>query len=133
DGVSFEDLVTPYEGRLYRMLLRMVGSDADARDVLQESLFKAFEKIASFRGESAFGTWLHRIAMNQALMWLRKKRGDLQRVADDPPRFDWMGAHARPVEDWSASAESGALRAETQRVLARALAELPEIDRTVVV
>ena len=132
NGPSFADLVAPYEGRLYRVLLRMVGSDADAQDVLQESLCKAFEKLASFRAESAFGTWLHRIAVNQALMWLRKKRADPIRVADDPLDFNRLGAHARPIEDWSISAEGGALRAEAQRVLARALAALPEIDRAVV-
>jgi RNA polymerase sigma-70 factor (ECF subfamily) len=132
DLESFEDLVAPYQGRLYRVLLRMVGSDADAQDLLQESLFKAFEKIAWFRAESAFGTWLHRIGVNQALMWLRKNGADPMRVVDDPLRFNWMDAHARPIENWSASAESGALRAEAQRVLARALSELPEIDRAVV-
>jgi RNA polymerase sigma-70 factor (ECF subfamily) len=110
----------------------MLGSDADAQDVLQESLFKAFEKIASFRAESAFGTWLHRIAVNQALMWLRKKGADPMRVADDPLRFNWMDAHAVSIEDWSTSVEGGALRAEAQRMLAHALSELPEIDRAVV-
>ena len=132
DVDSFEALVAPHEGRLYRVLLRMVGSDADAQDVLQESLFKAFEKIASFRAESAFGTWLHRIGVNQALMWLRKKGSDPMRVADDALRFDWTDAHAGQIEDWSASVEGGALRAEARQVLSRALSDLPEIDRAVV-
>src|SRR6266853_1946914 len=104
DVGSFDTLVAPHEGRLYRVLLRMVGSDADAQDVLQESLFKAFEKIASFRAESAFGTWLHRIGVNQALMWLRKKGSDPMRVG-----------------------------AEARRVLLRALSDLPEIDRAIVI
>jgi len=132
DVGSFDTLVAPHEGRLYRVLLRMVGSDADAQDVLQESLFKAFEKIASFRAESAFGTWLHRIGVNQALMWLRKKGSDPMRVADDALRFDWTDAHAGPIEDWSASVEGGALRAEARQILSRALSDLPEIDRAVV-
>jgi RNA polymerase sigma-70 factor (ECF subfamily) len=132
DVERFEDLVSPYESRLYRVLLRMVGNDADAQDLFQESLFKAFEKIGSFREESAFGTWLHRIAVNQALMWLRKKGTDPMRVADDPLRFDWIDAHVSPIEDWSVSAEGGALRAEAQRILSRALSGLPEIDRAVV-
>lgn len=132
DVASFEDLVAPYEGRLYGVLLRMLGTEADAEDILQETLFKAFEKIASFRSESAFGTWLHRIAVNQALMWLRKKGCDPLRVPDDPLRFNWMDAHARRIEDWSLSPESAALGAEAREVLSRALSELPEIDRAVV-
>jgi RNA polymerase sigma-70 factor, ECF subfamily len=132
DVDSFEDLVSPYEGRLYRVVSRMLGNDADAQDVLQESLFKAFEKLATFRADSAFGTWLHRIAVNQALMWLRKKGTDPMRVPDDPLRFDWTAAHVQPIDDWSASPEGGVLRAEARRVLSRALSDLPEMDRAVV-
>ena len=128
----FEDLVAPYEARLYRTLVRMVGSDADAEDIFQESLFKAFEKIGSFRGESAFGTWFHRIGVNQALMWLRRKGSDPMRLAEDPLRFDATDAHVQPVADWSTSVEGGALRDEARRVLSRALTDLPEIDRAVV-
>lgn len=129
---SFEELVAPYEGRLYRTLLRMVGSEADAQDVLQETLFNAFKKIGSFRAESAFGTWFYRIGVNQALMWLRRMGSDPLRVADTPLRFDLLDAHARPIADWSTSVEDGALRAEARRVLSQAVSDLPEIDRAVV-
>lgn len=132
DIESFEDLVAPYEARVYRVLSRMLGNEADAQDALQETLLKAFEKVSTFRGESAFGTWLHRIAVNQALMALRKKGADPMRVVDDPLTFDWMDAHARRIEDWSPSAEGGALRDEARNVLSRALSGLPEIDRAVV-
>jgi len=132
DVESFEALVSSYERRLYRVLSRMLGNEADAQDVLQDSLVKAFEKIATFRAESAFGTWLHRIAINQALMWLRKKSADPMRGVDDPMRFNWIDAHLQPIEEWSASMEGGLLRAEARQVLSRALADLPEIDRAVV-
>lgn len=133
DLSAFEALVGPHERRLYRLLVRMTADEAAAQDIYQESLIKAFEAFAGFRGQSAFGTWLHRIAVNQALMWLRKKGTDPLREPEELPQFDWMDAHAREIVDWSAPAEDGVLRAELGRLLNRALEEIPEIDRAIVI
>lgn len=132
DASAFEELITPYERRTYTLLLRMLGSEADAADALQDTFFQAFDKLATFRGDSAFGTWLHRIAVNRALMWLRKKGTDPLWDAEPLPQFNWMDAHAKRVEDWSQSAGDEILRVELRRILDRALGTIPEVDRAIV-
>ncbi len=71
---AFEELVRPYLDRVYNALFRMVGNPDDAADLLQETLLRAFRNLAGFHGESAFYTWLFRIAMNLALSRKRSRR-----------------------------------------------------------
>ncbi|MCC7194668.1 MAG: sigma-70 family RNA polymerase sigma factor [Gemmatimonadaceae bacterium] len=132
DLSAFEALIRPYENRIYRAILRITRDPASAADVYQDALLTAFEKLASFRGDAAFGSWLQRIAMNGALM--RRRAPAHHRVVseDDLPRFNWMGMHARPVRDWAESAEAPAARAELRVALAAALDALPETDRAIV-
>lgn len=133
DVDAFEELIRPYQGRVYQAVLRITGNPADAADAYQESILAAFEKLDSFRGDSAFGTWLHRIAVNFALMRRRAAARDpLADLDRDLPKFDWMGAHARPISDWSESAEASAHRAELRGALSDALQGLPEVDRAIV-
>ncbi len=65
-----------YNRRIYSVCLRMTGSQAEAEDLTQEVFLKLFRKIATFRGKSRFSTWLHRLAVNEVLMYLRRKRLD---------------------------------------------------------
>ncbi|HEV3481559.1 MAG TPA: sigma-70 family RNA polymerase sigma factor [Candidatus Acidoferrales bacterium] len=75
DAAAFERLYRLHNRRVYSLCLRMVGNTAEAEDLTQEAFLQLFRKIATFRGESAFSTWLHRLAVNVVLMKLRKKSG----------------------------------------------------------
>ena len=73
DAAAFERLYQLHSRRVYALCLRMVGNTAEAEDLAQEAFLQLFRKIHTFRGESAFSTWLHRLAVNVVLMKLRKK------------------------------------------------------------
>jgi RNA polymerase sigma-70 factor (ECF subfamily) len=73
DAAAFERLYHLHSRRVYALCLRMVGNTAEAEDLAQEAFLQLFRKIHTFRGESAFSTWLHRLAVNVVLMKLRKK------------------------------------------------------------
>lgn len=73
DAAAFERLYQLHNRRVYSLCLRMVGNTAEAEDLTQEAFLQLFRKIATFRGESAFSTWLHRLAVNVVLMRLRKR------------------------------------------------------------
>jgi RNA polymerase sigma-70 factor (ECF subfamily) len=74
DAACFEALYGLHKRRVYPLCLRMTGNTADAEDLTQEAFLQLYRKIATFRGESAFSTWLHRLTVNVVLMHLRKKR-----------------------------------------------------------
>jgi len=73
DAAAFELLYDLHKRRVYSLCLRMTGNTASAEDLTQEAFLQLFRKIGTFRGESAFSTWLHRMAVNVVLMQLRKK------------------------------------------------------------
>jgi RNA polymerase sigma-70 factor (ECF subfamily) len=75
DAAAFERIYQLHNRRVYSLCLRMVGNTAEAEDLTQEAFLQLFRKISTFRGESAFSTWLHRLAVNVVLMRLRKKTG----------------------------------------------------------
>ena len=74
DAAAFERIYRLHSRRVYALCLRMVGNTAEAEDLTQEVFLQLFRKIHTFRGESAFSTWLHRLSVNVVLMRLRKKR-----------------------------------------------------------
>jgi RNA polymerase sigma-70 factor (ECF subfamily) len=78
DDLAFARLIGPCQGRIYRVALRITRNTEDAKDVQQETLLKVHRKLAQFKGRSQFTTWVHRIAVNEALMCLRKQRGASQ-------------------------------------------------------
>jgi RNA polymerase sigma-70 factor, ECF subfamily len=84
DESAFQELFDTHKRRVYSLCLRMTGSTADAEDLTQETFLRVFRKIESFRGQSTFYTWLHRLAINLVLMHLRKKR--LQSISLDEPQ-----------------------------------------------
>ena len=103
DAAAFERLYRLHSRRVYSLCLRMVGNTAEAEDLAQEAFLQLFRKISTFRGESAFSTWLHRLAVNVVLMKLRRKSGteaSLEEVTepDDEsggPRRDFGGPDLR--------------------------------------
>jgi RNA polymerase sigma-70 factor, ECF subfamily len=95
DGASFEILYGLHKRRVYSLCLRMLGNVAEAEDLTQEAFLQLYRKIATFRGDSAFSTWLHRLAVNVVLMHLRKKglpqvslEETLEPSQEDGPRKD---------------------------------------------
>lgn len=99
DAAAFERIYQLHNRRVYSLCLRMVSNTAEAEDLTQEAFLQLFRKIATFRGESAFSTWLHRLAVNVVLMRLRKKTGSetsLEEVTEPDeesggPRRDFGG------------------------------------------
>lgn len=96
DGAAFEVLYNMHKRRVYSLCLRMLGNVAEAEDLTQEAFLQLHRKIATFRGDSAFSTWLHRMAVNVVLMHLRKKglhlvslEETLEPTQEDGPRKDF--------------------------------------------
>src|SRR5437773_2886646 len=94
-----------YAPRVYNLARRMLGNDADAEDVTQDVLLQVVRKLDTFRGESAFPTWLHRVTVNAALAHRRKRANRQQRLTHDPIDTLFEGAgdghyHASPVRPW---------------------------------
>jgi len=83
DIPSFEELYARHNRRVFSLCLRMTGSVPEAEDLAQEVFIQLYRKIGSFRGESAFTTWLHRLTVNQVLMHFRKRGVKLEQTTDD--------------------------------------------------
>jgi RNA polymerase sigma-70 factor (ECF subfamily) len=110
----------------------MLGSESDAEDVTQDVLMNVLNKLPTFRGESAFSTWLHRITVNTALAYRRKRAQRAEHEVPDPLQdFAADGRHAIAVNRWSEAPESALLTRETQQLIENAIAELPETYRDV--
>jgi RNA polymerase sigma-70 factor (ECF subfamily) len=133
DDPAFEALVERHQHRAYGLARRLVGSDSDAQDVLQEAFLSVHRKLAGFRGDSRFSTWLYRIVTNAALMHLRgRARRPLEPLDSFLPRFDGNGRHLGEPAEIEAAAHA-AERLDRQALAEKAqagLARLPEIYRT---
>jgi RNA polymerase sigma-70 factor (ECF subfamily) len=114
---AFEELYRAHAGRLFSVACRMVGNPADAEDLLQEIFLSAHRKLESFRGESALGTWLYRLAMNQCLDYLRSRASRTSQLTD--ALDDEPGGYA-------SGGSSVAELTVTKMDLERSLARLPE-------
>jgi RNA polymerase sigma-70 factor (ECF subfamily) len=130
DYSAFEELVRRYEGRIYRLGLKMLKSPDDAEDILQKTFLSVFENLDSFRGESKFSTWVFRIAANHALMKLRREKGITIDSLDAPPSPGEIGLSSR-IADENCNIHKQFERKEFAEHLGQALSELPEIYRLV--
>lgn len=133
DMSAFEALVGRHEDKVYGLALRMTRSEADAAEIAQDTFLSAYQHLAEFRGEAAFGSWVHRIAANNALMRLRRQKV-LDIVSDDlaGPEFTDRGSLAEPPEsDWSRRADDQLLDEELGRAIQAATDALPEGYREV--
>ncbi len=131
DFESFAALVTGSEGKIYAHLLRLVGNAEDARDLLQETYLSAYRHLASFKGDSAFGTWAYRIATNLALMRLRKKSPETVNL-DEIRLPTHQEIQSRSISDWAIDPKEAVLRKEVRLQLDRAIRSLPPLYRAVV-
>jgi RNA polymerase sigma-70 factor (ECF subfamily) len=133
DMSAFESLVSRHEEKVYGLALRMTRSEADAAEITQDTFLSAYQHLAEFRGESAFGSWVHRIAANNALMRLRRQKV-LDIVSDEVagPEFTDRGSLAEgPDSDWSKRADDKVLDDELGRAIQVATDALPEGYREV--
>jgi RNA polymerase sigma-70 factor, ECF subfamily len=129
---AFEQLVRQYSGRLLATARRLLGNEQDAQDALQETFFSAFKAIDQFTGSAKLSTWLHRIAMNAALMKLRSRRRRPEESIDDLlPHFDAQGKWLSTVTSWETSSDQLLQRQETRALVRQCIDRLPDSFRTV--
>lgn len=133
DVLAFEALVAAHRDKVFGLALRMTRSEADAAEITQDTFMSAYQHLNDFRGDAAFGSWVHRIAANHALMRLRHRK--VVQAAEQElkgPEFTERGSLAEyPQQDWSRDAEEKALDAELGQAIQQATDRLPEGYREV--
>src|SRR6267143_5553153 len=128
DARAFELLVQRHEGKILSLAQRMTRNREDAEDVVQQSFQKAFTHLRKFEGESLFSTWLTRIAINEALMLLRRKRGSREVPIVESNTED-KTVLPLYIPDAGPNPEDNYSQRERQRILSAALNELPHRTR----
>jgi RNA polymerase sigma-70 factor (ECF subfamily) len=138
DMAAFARLVTKYQDRVYNVCWRLCGQAEDARDLTQDAFIRALEAIQGFQARAGFYTWLYRIAVNVALSHRRKRRPQLQLARPDDPADVMIGSQADGLMRATGEAQGNdpvrrASQHENQALVQRALEELEDAHRTVVV
>lgn len=130
DRSEFSRLVEAYSGRLYRLGLKMLDNPQDAEDILQETFLKAFRGIKNFDGRSSLSTWLYRIAVNEALMLLRRKQPETISI-DEPEENHQENSEPLQIVDWCCLPEEQIMTEEVRSRLNAAIRNLPPRLRAV--
>lgn len=130
DAEAFSELVTHYERKIFRLAKNITRHDEDAEDVLQEAFLKAYSHLDRFEGNSKFYTWLVRIAVNEALMKLRKRKSDKTVSLDEPLESDGEEMQ-REIAVWDGNPEEQYSGEEMRKILDDALDSLKPDFRTV--
>lgn len=130
DRAEFARLVDAYSAPIYRLGLKMLGTPQDAEDVLQNTFLSALTHLAGFEGRSSISTWLYRIASNEALMQIRRKRNNIN-IEDLQTEDSDEGLIPEIFMDWSALPESELINEEAKSKLDEAVNKLPESLRMV--
>src|SRR5438309_10399483 len=130
EPAAAERVVATYGDRAYRLAVGITGTAEDAEEVVQDAFWTVVRKIDTFRGESAFGSWLYRIVANAAYQKLRGRPGGRRELSLDEllPFFDESG-HVTPTADWSPRVDDPSLQAELRTALTAAIDELPAAYR----
>jgi RNA polymerase sigma-70 factor (ECF subfamily) len=129
DADSFNELILRWERPIYALAYREIGREEDARDVCQETFLRAFRALSGFRGEAKFSSWLYRIALNLCRDWVRRERRSP--VVQPPEDVELMDLAA--AREGSASIEDLIARKDLVRRVERAMAVLPEEQRTAII
>lgn len=130
DLEAFSTLIARYESRIFRLVKHITQSPEDGEDVLQEVFLKAFTHLATFEGHSKFYTWLVRIAVNESLMKLRKRRSSKE-VSLDAPVETGEDEVVREIAVWDSTPEQRFSRTELRTILDEAVDSLEPIYKTV--
>src|SRR6478672_4739458 len=129
DVSSFEELVRRYDRNVFRIAQHITQNREDAEDVVQDAFLKAYTNLAQFQENSKFYTWLVRIAVNEALMKLRKRRNDRTVSLDEDVETE-EGSMPREVADWSPNPEQLYGQSELGDILKKTIQGLPPGFRT---
>src|SRR5437870_5808594 len=131
DAAAFEELVNRYEGKIFRLTRNITGNHDDAEDAMQDAFLKAYAHLQDFHGDSRFYTWLVRIAANEALMRLRKRRPN--QLSLDEPIEGAEDLMPREIEDWGPSPEQRFAQTEMHEILSEVIDKLEPDFRVVFV
>ena len=123
DRAEFARLVETYSAAIYRLAIKMLENTQDAEDILQETFIKAFRHLNTFDGRSSLSTWLYRIATNEALMALRRRKVNLVSL-DEPDETLEQEQEPLQIVDWCCMPEQELMSAEARQYLDRAIDEL---------
>lgn len=131
DEAAFEELVRGHTPPMLAVCRRVLGNhEQDAQDAVQDAFVSVFRGIGSFEGSARLSTWLHRIAVNAALMKLRSRKRHPERPIEDLlPRFKEDGHHVDPPAPWDDRADARAVRDETRAFVRDAIGRLPDTYR----
>jgi RNA polymerase sigma-70 factor (ECF subfamily) len=129
---AFESLVRRYDRNVFRIAQHITQNREDAEDVVQDAFLKAYQNLGQFQGQSKFYTWLVRIAVNEALMRLRRRRPERMISIDEDVRTE-DDSMPREIADWSPNPEQQYTQAELKDILGKTIQGLPPSFRTVFV
>jgi len=129
---AFEELVRRYDRNIFRIAQHITQNREDAEDVVQDAFLKAYGNLEQFQGQSKFYTWLVRIAVNEALMKLRRRRPERMVSLDEEVKTD-EDSMPREVADWSPNPEQLYSQGELRDILGKTIQGLPPSFRTVFV
>src|SRR5882724_7490611 len=132
DVASFEQLVKKYDRNVFRIAQHITQNREDAEDVVQDAFLKAYQNLKQFQGNSKFYPWLVRIAVNEALMKLRKRKSDKTVSMDEDVETE-DGSVPREIADWSPNPEQQYKQLELNEILTKTIQGLPAGFRTVFV
>lgn len=130
DVGAFEQLVKRYDRNVFRIAQHITQNREDAEDVVQDAFLKAFQNLGQFQGQSKFYTWLVRIAVNEALMRLRRRRPERMVSIDEDVKTE-EDSIPREIADWSPNPEQLYNQGELKEILQKTIQGLPESFRTV--
>lgn len=133
DREAFASLVDATSAQIYRVALNILGDEQDAEDVLQETYIKAFRALPDFEGRSSLATWLHRIAVNEALMLVRKRKPQEVSVEENPSFDADAESEGMEIVDFCCLPENELLSKEARGFLDQAVRNLPSNLRVVFV
>ncbi|HEV2927296.1 MAG TPA: sigma-70 family RNA polymerase sigma factor, partial [Propionibacteriaceae bacterium] len=138
DVAAFEELISRHEEKLYRLAMRFVRNETDAREILQETFLSAWRNLDSFQGKAQFASWIYRVAVNASLMLLRSHKRHPQ-IAIDEVGVEALDQAAQDIavptmginDDWSKRPDEQFQTAELRHHLQVAVDRLPETQRSV--
>jgi len=128
DKRAFALLVDQNSDHIYRLALKLTGNTQDAEDVVQETFIKAFRNLDKFEGRSKVSTWLYRIATNEALMMLRKRKDGITHI-DEGIETDEGETMPIQIVDWCCLPEKEIMSDETRQMLKKAAMQLSDANR----
>lgn len=133
DRAEFARMVDQYSAKIYRLALKMLGDPQDAEDVLQETFIKALRSLPNFQGRSSLSTWLFRIAVNEALMIVRKRHPETVSLDEQKDGNGEEDFEPLQITDWCCLPEQELMSAEARSHLDQAIQNLPASLRSVFV